>query len=244
MGLAGANRKAVLYGWSQGGGAVLAAAGEDAYLTQSGTAYDDLEIVGIVGLAPQDVAAVAPQGADPDKVLKTLFAPFANNVENFAHLAMTLWAAAETFPDLKLTDVFTEEGARTVDAIMRLKCVHAASDTIAYVLGDQYRTLLRAKPVNASAWLKALVASSGPQTKPVAPVVIYWGTKDVVVPPVMGQMYREHVCKLGGNVARHQLEGAQTHFSTPGAAEPLFVRWIADRFAGKPAPNGCAAKGG
>lgn len=29
------------------------------------------------------------------------------------------------------------------------------------------------------------------------------------------------------------------HFSTPGAAEPFYVPWIADRFAGKPVANGC-----
>lgn len=55
----------------------------------------------------------------------------------------------------------------------------------------------------------------------------------------MGELYREQKCKMGGNIARVQLPGEQDHFSTPAASEPLYLPWIADRFAGKPAPDGC-----
>ena len=239
MGLAGGNKKAVIYGWSQGGGATVAAAGMSAYLSQTGTAYDGIDMAGFVALAPQDVAAVAPNGVDADKIMAALTGPFTNNVGNFAHLAMTFWATAATFPDLKLTDVFTDDGAKAIDDIMREKCVHAASDTIAYNFGDAYKSLLREKPTNVEGWVKALIEESGPQVKPVAPVIIFWGTKDTVVPPVMGKLYREQMCRLGGNIARVQLAGEQTHFSTPGASEPLYVPWIKDRFEGKPAANGC-----
>jgi hypothetical protein len=87
-----------------------------------------------------------------------------------------------------------------------------------------------------------LIASAGPDEKPVSPVIIYWGTKDTVVPPIMHKIYREHMCKMGGNVARIQLAGDKTHFATPAASQPLYLPWIADRLAGKPAPDGCAAE--
>ena len=73
-----------------------------------------------------------------------------------------------------------------------------------------------------------------------APVIVYWGTKDTVVNPMMGKLYREQMCALGGNVARVQLAGEQTHFSTPRASEPLYLPWMKDRFDGKPSANGCA----
>lgn len=73
-----------------------------------------------------------------------------------------------------------------------------------------------------------------------APVVIYWGTNDTTVPPVMGKLYYEQMCKLGGNVTRVQLPGNQSHFTTPGSAEPFYVKWIADRFMDKPVVNGCS----
>ena len=72
-------------------------------------------------------------------------------------------------------------------------------------------------------------------------MIIYWGTHDTVVPPVMGELYRKQMCGLGGNIARVQLAGEQTHFSTPGAAAALYVPWIEDRLAGKPAEDGCAS---
>jgi hypothetical protein len=94
--------------------------------------------------------------------------------------------------------------------------------------------------VNALAWVKALIVSSVPPVKPVAPVIIYWGTDDTTVPPIMGKLYRAQMCKAGGNVARVQLEGNQTHYTTPPVAEPLYAAWIEARFAGKPAQNGCS----
>ncbi len=240
LGLAGSNKRAVIYGWSQGGGTTLAAAASGDYLAAKGTVYDGVEMVGFVALAPQSVAAMAPPIADADKAFDSLLAPFTSDVGNFTHLAMTLWANAITFPNLKLTDVFTEDGAKAMNEILLAKCVHAAGDTISYNFGESYKTLLRDHPVNAAGWVKALVDGSGPLTKPIAPVIIYWGTKDVVNPPVMGQLYREKICQIGGNVARVQLAGEQTHFSTPVVSQPLFVPWIKDRFDGKPAPDGCS----
>jgi len=75
--------------------------------------------------------------------------------------------------------------------------------------------------------------------KPVAPVVIYWGTKDTVVPPMMGELYQKQMCAKGANVNRIQLTGEQTHFSTPGTAAPLYIPWVKDRIAGKPLANAC-----
>ncbi len=244
MGVAGDNKRALIYGWSQGGGATIAAASLTNYLSQTGTAYDGVKMVGFVAMAPQDVAVVVSHEADPDKGLAALVGSFSGSVFDFAHLAMNLWANAVTFPNLKLTDVFTDEGAKAVDAIMRGKCMHAAADTINFNYGDTFKTLLKEKPSNSAAWFKAMIDGSVAPVKPVAPVMIYWGTKDTTVPPVMGKLYREQMCALGGNVARVQLAGEQNHFTTPGASEPLYLPWVKDRFDGKPAANGCLTGGG
>ena len=55
----------------------------------------------------------------------------------------------------------------------------------------------------------------------------------------MGKLYRDQMCKLGGQVERQQLAGEQTHFSTPTAAQPFYLPWIADRLAGKPLTSAC-----
>lgn len=241
---ANASKKALIYGWSQGGGTTIAAAGDGEYITQKGTAFDSIDLVGFVALAPPDLSTLAPKEALTDQVATQMLAAFgksfSDNVFNFTHLAMNLWATQAAFSEtLALTDIFTDDGAKAIDDVMSNKCVHVAADTLNYTYGDKVFSLMKPQPSNAKAWAEALVAGSVPNNKPIAPVIIYWGTHDTVVPPVMGKLYREQMCKIGGNVARVQLAGDQTHFGTPSAAEPLYIPWIDDRFAGKPAPNGC-----
>jgi hypothetical protein len=162
-----------------------------------------------------------------------------SGVFNFSHVAMSFWALPLAFPNLQLTDIFTPDGARVIQQVMTGKCIHSLADTLNYTYGADYKTLLRSPANNALAWAKALIAASVPAVKPVAPVIIYFGSGDVTVPPVMGELYRAQMCKLGANVARVQLPGDQTHYTTPPVAEPLYAAWVEDRFAGKPAPAGC-----
>lgn len=244
---AGAGKKALIYGWSQGGGTTIAAASSGDYISQTGTAFDGIELVGFVAMAPQDVAAAAPEGEMTETasaaLLANLVKSFSGNVFDFTHFAQNIWATQSAFPEkLQLTDIFTNDGAKIVDEIMLNKCIHVASDTLNYAVGDKFGSLLKAEPTNAKAWADAMLAGSVPNSRPVAPVIVYWGTKDTVVPPVMGELYRKQMCKLGGNVARVQLPGEQDHFSTPAISEPLYIPWIADRFAGTPADDGCAAE--
>jgi hypothetical protein len=96
LGLAGAGRKAAVYGWSQGGGATLSAAGLGDYVRKTGTAFDGVDMVGFAALAPQDVAAMVPKAPlDADAanaLLQGLAKTFSDNVFNFTHFAMMMWA--------------------------------------------------------------------------------------------------------------------------------------------------------
>lgn len=244
--LSGGAKKAVAYGWSQGGGAVLGAASMGGYIGSTGTAFDGVQFVGFVALAPHEVEVLIPPEATTDdaaaqKLVGGLANMFSDSAGNFAHYAMTMWATAVAYPELKLTDLFTDDGATALNEIFSKKCMHPGADTIAFSFGNSYRSLLKSEPTNATAWMKRLVDGSVTQDMPVAPVIIYFGDKDVTNNPIMGQLYQERRCAKGANVARVQLPGEQNHFTTPGVSEPLLVPWIADRFAGKPAANGCPA---
>lgn len=243
--LSGGNKKAVVYGWSQGGGATLAAASLSNYIARKDTASDNIDIIGFVAMAPPDLASLAPkEGLDDNasqKLMENFIAAFSNNIFDFSHLSMNLWANAISFPTLQLTDIYTEEGARFINDIMSRKCMHVASDTLNYTFASTYKNILRERPLNSRAWAQALVDGGIAATKPVAPVIIYWGTKDTVVPPTMGKLYQERMCALGGNITRVKLAGEQTHFSTPSASEPLYVSWIKERVNNAPLANGCYA---
>ena len=245
MGLSGGAKKAVAYGWSQGGGAVLAAASLGDYIKATGTASDGVDFIGFVALAPQEVEVLIPPGStDPtaaNKLLPELATSFSASINNFAHYAMTMWATAQAFPELKLTDIFTDDGAKILDEVFSKKCMHPGADTLTFNLGDSYKSLLKPQPDNAPAWVQRLIDGSTAPDQPVAPVMIYFGDKDVTNDPVMGKLYQERRCAKGANVGRVQLPGEQNHFTTPAASQPLYMPWVEDLFAGKPAANGCPA---
>jgi hypothetical protein len=164
---------------------------------------------------------------------------FSDNVFNFSHMAMSMWGVQAANAQLKLTDIFTEKGARVLDEVIGNKCMHAVADTLNYNYSSRYKSLLKDQAGNALEWTKAMVKGSVSPVKPIAPVVIYWGNKDVTNPPIMGKLYQEQMCKLGGNVERIQLPGDQTHFTTPGSSAPFYRAWIKNRLDGKPATNNC-----
>ncbi|OYY13529.1 MAG: lipase [Polynucleobacter sp. 35-46-11] len=242
----GAGKKTVVYGWSQGGGATIAAASLPDYQVLQGTAADNLQYLGFVALAPEDVAAMLPNVPADEAGAKKLMNGFTQaNVPNvflFAHYMMGLWGTEAAFPDLKLSDVLTDEGVKVVDKLSRNKCMHVLADTFSYAYGDNYKTLLKPEPSNSLAWVKAFVNGSVKPVKPTAPVVIYWGTKDTAVPPIMHELYQKQMCSMGANVGRIQLPGEQTHFTTPGVSAPMYLDWVKDRIAGKPLANSCPQK--
>lgn len=243
MGLSGSSKKVAFYGWSQGGGSVIAAASSTAYIQRNNTAFDGMEVVGAVSMAPDALSGMIPKEAmtDPAAASKTwqsMITVFADNIFNFSHFAMNVWAMDGVFPDLKMTDVFTADGAKTINAIQATKCMHAGADTYVFNVGASYKDMFSPQPTNLQAWMKAIVAGSTPNDKPVAPMLMFWGDKDTVMPPIQSEIYQKQKCAIGGNVQRVHLPGAN-HFTTPGLAQPIFTQWIKDRFDGKPAPNGC-----
>ena len=243
MGLSSGSKKVAFYGWSQGGGSVIAAASSTAYIKQKNTAFDDMDVVGAVSMAPDALSGMIPKEAlaDPAAAAKTwqgMVALFADSIFNFSHFAMNVWAMDGVFPGIKMTDVFTADGAKTINAIQATKCMHAGADTYVFNVGDKYKDMFNPQPMNLQAWLKAIVDGSTPNDKPVAPVQLFWGDKDTVMPPIQSEIYQKQKCAIGGNVTRIHLPGAN-HFTTPGLAQPMFTQWIKDRFDGKPAPDGC-----
>ena len=239
----GANKKTIVYGWSQGGGAVIALAGMPDYIKQAGTAFDGVDIVGFVALAPQDISILAPAGkldqATADKYLQGSQKMFLDNVFNFTHATMYYWGTQAAFSNLKLSDLFTDEGVKVANDIYSNKCMHAASDTFNFNYGANYANLLKSTPTNTLAWAQAMLKGGVPVVKPIAPVQIYFGSKDTAVPPMMHKLYQDQLCKLGGNVGRMQLPGEQSHFTTPGSSKPFYLAWVKDRVSGKPLENAC-----
>jgi Secretory lipase len=232
----GAGNKAVGYGWSQGGGAVLAAASSHDYVAQKGTAADGIDFAGFVALAPYDMEVVLPEGqldeAKAQKAMSEMVKAFSADIAGFTHFTMALYGTQAAFPALKLSDIFTDEGVEVIEEVFSKKCMHAAADTFNFNFGTEVASLFKPDTQNNVAWVQALLKASVKPIKPIAPIVIYWGTKDTTEPPIQGELYLKEMCALGvRDVQRVQLPGEQSHFTTPGASAPLYRAWIKDRLA-------------
>ncbi|ERM02928.1 lipase [Brucella intermedia 229E] len=184
----GAGKNALIYGWSQGGGTTIAAASSDDYINQTGTAFDGIELVGFVAMAPQDIAAAAPKGeiteATSAAMLRGLVSSFSSNVFDFTHFAQNMWATQSAFPEkLKLTDIFTEDGAKLVDEVMMNKCIHVASDTLNYAVGDKFSAMLKATPTNTKAWQMPCWQVVFPMPSPSPPLSLFIGAQKIPLFP-------------------------------------------------------------
>lgn len=240
----GAGKKAVLYGWSEGGYSVLSAGGSKDYLAKSGTAYDGIELVGIVALSPVNLSGVAQfamgnSGGNSDKALNEISAPLSKDIFMWGHLAGMMYGLQAAYPQqLQLTDWFTPEGAAVFDQLSNNKCFHVLSDSLTYSYGENYKSLVKAVPSNTKAWIDAMIVGGIPNNVPVAPVLMFRGTKDAVPKPMV-DIYEAGMCKIGANVEHIELDGA-THFTSPVEAQKTFLPWIKDRFAKKPLASGCS----
>jgi pimeloyl-ACP methyl ester carboxylesterase len=239
-----AGNQAVLIGWSQGGGAVLMAAG----LNDDLAGRDDVapvQLVGVVGLAPSDARAVNPgaatTAAEADRKLAAFTRLLSGSQASLTHLSMFYWGLVAGNPGLNLRDVFSTKDLSTISTLMRNKCVHELGSSYSYTYGNNLVGIFKPNPSNALAWTRAINKGLVASIRPVAPVLMTWGNRDTVVPPVMHEVYAKQACANGAKITRVELSGDNTHFSTPTASEPLYLPWIADRFAGKPAGDNCAA---
>ena len=85
----------------------------------------------------------------------------------------------------------------------------------------------------------AIVKANDPgQVKAPTPIMLFEGTKDNFVVPARVASLRQRLCKLGQVTEYLELPGAD-HNTEQSQGRTQISRWIADRFAGKAAPDTC-----
>lgn len=214
---AAGNRYAV-WGESQGGHAALWT-GQLARVDGSG-----LELVGVAaGAPPTDLAANLREASDP-------------NARTFlTALAAVSWSQYYGVP-LKL-------GSRTSPGIMRRlasNCVSVSSTPrLGALLGilTLRRDLRNVDLGKQAPWASFAAANS---TAPVqsVPVIIAQTREDPLVAPAVTRRFARKLCANRVRVRWIDLPG-KDHVTTARQSAPATLRWIADRFAGAPAPSDC-----
>jgi fermentation-respiration switch protein FrsA (DUF1100 family) len=204
-----------VFGYSQGGQAASSAA------EQWKSYAPSLNVVGVAaGGVPADLNAVAKFN-DGNAGSGLVFAAAAG------------YAAA--YPELPLASVLNARGQQVVDTI-RESCVAE----IALVAPFTRLNALTTRPdvIGDPLWQKRLSENTLGSVKPAAPVYLYHGTVDELIPFGVGQKLRSQWCSLGADVQWTALP-LLGHIAAISAWGTNALNWLGDRFAGKLTTPNC-----
>jgi pimeloyl-ACP methyl ester carboxylesterase len=207
-----------IWGYSQGGGAAAAAA-------ELAPSYaPELRVMGVAaGGTTADLVAIAA------------------NLEGSLYFGFQAAASIglnAAYPELDLDSYLNAQGKAElgpIDSGTKSACV---VDLIINYAFRHTSDITTSNPLEAPAWKKRLAENKLGMIKPKAPVFLYHGDADEIIPFSVGEGLRDRWCELGATVdwAVYPLG---VHLSTMLLAADDAVQWLSDRFNGMAAPNTC-----
>ncbi len=219
-GKSGSDRMAV-WGHSQGGQAVL-------YAGLLARDYaPELQLAGVAAAAPATDLGTLMRDDLPTPGGKNL-------------LAMTLWSWARVF-NAPIDKVVNPAALPTVNLLAQV-CLESPIDIPFRSRAGkalQKRFLSVDNLTDLEPW-RTLLAQNTIGTLPSnIPIFLAQGTADDTVIPSVTQAYMQQLCTAGSPVRMLSLPGVE-HGTVAMRSATTAVAWMADRFAGNPAPSDCA----
>jgi len=101
-----------------------------------------------------------------------------------------------------------------------------------------FDTVARADPFTVPAWRQLLSANdpAGFATASPVPLLMPQGGSDEQIPTASTQLLAQHLCGLGQDLERWIYPG-QNHAGVIAVYLPDMIKWLTDRFAGRPSPD-------
>ena len=216
---ADAGSRYVTFGHSQGGHSAI-------WTGHLGREYaPELNLLGVAGAAPAlDLPAIASAQW--------------NQAVGWVIGSDLLESWPTYYPNLPVESILTTVGA-DVDARLAAQCI-GTSGLEAFALEKAGQQLFSQDPTTQAAWSSALDAQTPGPLPDSVPVFIAQGTADEVVLPWPTAIVERDWCAAGSAIDVLWLGGVN-HQDAALVGGPAAVRWIADRFAGRPASSSCAA---
>ncbi|SHM17967.1 lipase family protein [Streptomyces yunnanensis] len=138
------------------------------------------------------------------------------------------------FPELDLAKYLNDRGRRYV-AFLRENCVVA---DVAAGLFKRISDVTVRNPLDQPDWQARLRESTLGTRTPDAPVYLYHGTADELIPYAVGKRLRADWCARGARVQWTSIPLGEHVLGAIVGAAPA-ADWLADRFADRPAPDNC-----
>lgn len=216
---AAAGHRFAVWGHSQGGHAALFT-GE-----QAASYAPELQLVGVAAAAPATY-------------LGELFRADRGSVGGNTLTAMVILSWSTVF-NIPVDSVVLPSATRSFEAVART-CIERITELLRLqdVEAPLQRAFLKVDPTTIEPWRGIMERNTPGQAPPGAPVLILQGTADDLVRPPITKQFANRLCEAGAVVDMVWLEGVSHTFAGYDGA-PAAVNWMADRFAGRRAPNGC-----
>ncbi len=204
-----------IWGYSQGGGAA-------AFAGELQPSY-----------APElEIRGVAPGGVPADLL------SMAEHLDGSPSSGLLIAGAIgfnAAYPELNLEELLNDTG-RALVADLRDECVAQISRKGANRRMAALSTI--DDPVHHPPLVARLSDNRPGETAPTAPVRLYHAQFDQLIPIGLARDLFADYCELGTSV-QFQTVPAVDHVGGAVAGAPQTIAWLADRFAGRPAPSSC-----
>jgi acetyl esterase/lipase len=209
----------IVWGHSQGGHAAL-------FTGELAASYaPDLKLVGVAAAAPATY-------------LGELFDADQSSIAGKTLAAMAIWSWSTTY-NVPYNGIVAPQ-ARTGFEQLAHDCIQSVSELLKIEQQEKSikRVFLSGDPTKVEPW-KSLMEHNSPGHLPSGiPVFLAQGTDDTVVRPAITRRFGEELCKNGNHVRFFEIKGGSHSFAAIHSAHAA-VTWMAERFAGLPAPSDC-----
>jgi|HubBroStandDraft_3_1064219.scaffolds.fasta_scaffold22714_2 pimeloyl-ACP methyl ester carboxylesterase len=162
----------------------------------------------------------------------------ANNINGtafFAFLAGSAIGFAAAYPQVGLSKELTAAGKQAFAQLETMCQVQGLLTYAGKTLQDY--TVGGVNPMNDPAWTAVLDENNLGKIAPDVPVLQSHGLLDEVIPYSVEVTLHEQYCSLG---VKSQLDSfVGEHVTTALEDQPAVLTWLANRFAGQPAPSNC-----
>lgn len=182
--------------------------------------------------APELKVKGTATGGVPADLLKV--ADFNNGNVGAGLILMAAVGQDAAFPELDLAKYLNDKGRHYVD-FMKNNCV--AIDAIAGAFKKISDVTVK-NPLYEADWQQRLRESDLGTRRPDAPVFLYHGTLDELIPYGVGKQLRTDWCAKGAEVRWAPIPLGEHVVGAVAGAVPA-ADWLAGRFAGKPAHSNC-----
>jgi len=213
---ANASKNYVVWGHSQGGHAAL-------FAGHAAEAYaPDLNLKGVVA------------GAPPSQLLLINEALQTSPYKHYILMAAAGLNAAAGDATAPLEKVLTPAGLKFLSNVDTMCATELGKESS----GLDIKTLQLADPASIPEWNNLLTNNDpGTFTEPIpSPLLIIHGGNDEQIPVVSSAALFDQLCKVG-QVAQRWVFAGQSHAGVIAPSFSSMVKWIGDRFAGKPMPD-------